>query len=133
MKLQFFSEQSRHKSISSIPKGPIKLNKRDTKNNHPTSHYQSLSFKSRNKSPNPSSNNNQDQNSSSSESEASSNSSSRQLSLKNPKIESKKDVIIIGNSILNGMDEEHLLDDGCKVKVKNHSGATTEDICDFST
>ena len=33
--------------------------------------------------------------------------------------------------MLNGMDEEDLFDDGCKVKVKNHSGATTEDICDF--
>ena len=32
-----FSEESRYKSISSIPKEPIKLNKGDTKNNHHTS------------------------------------------------------------------------------------------------
>ena len=33
--------------------------------------------------------------------------------------------------MLNGINEEGLSDDRYKVKVKNHSGATTEDICDF--
>ena len=33
--------------------------------------------------------------------------------------------------MLNGINEEGLSDNRCKVKVKNHSGATTEDICDF--
>ena len=39
-KTSIFSEESRHKSISSIPKKPIKLNKQDTKNNNRTSQYQ---------------------------------------------------------------------------------------------
>ena len=126
-----FSEESRHKSISSIPKEPIKLNKGDTKNNHRTSQYQSSSLNSQNKSLNPSSNNNQNQNASSSESEPLSNTPPRQSSLKNSKIESKIDVIIIVDSMLNGINEEGLSDDRYKIKVKNHSGATTEDICDF--
>ena len=33
--------------------------------------------------------------------------------------------------MLNGINEEGLSDDRYKVKVKNHSGAITEDICDF--
>ena len=33
--------------------------------------------------------------------------------------------------MLNGINEEGLSDDRYKVKAKNHSGATTEDICDF--
>ena len=33
--------------------------------------------------------------------------------------------------MLNGINEEGLSDDRYKVKVKNHSSATTEDICDF--
>ena len=107
------------------------MNKGDTKNNHRTSQCQSSSLNSQNKSLNPSSNNNQNQNASSPESEPLSNTSSRQSSLKNSKIESKKDVIIIGDSMLNGINEEGLSDDRYKVKVKNHSGATTEDICDF--
>ena len=125
-----FSEESRHKSISSIPKEPIKLNKGDTKNNHRTSQYQSSSLNSQNKSLNPSSNNNQNQNASSPESEPLSNASSRQSSFKNSKIESKKDVIIISDSMLNGINEG-LSDDRYKVKVKKHSGTTTDDICDF--
>ena len=36
-----FSEESRHKSISSIPKEPVKSNKGDTKNNNRTSQFQS--------------------------------------------------------------------------------------------
>ena len=99
--------------------------------NHHTSQFQSSSLNSQNKSLIPSSNNNQNQNASSSESESLSNTSSRQSSLKNSKIESKKDVIIIGDSMLNGINEEGLSDDRFQVKVKNHSGATTEDICDF--
>ena len=55
---------------------------------------------------------------SSSESESLSNTPSRQSSLKNSKIESKKDVKIIGNSMLNGINEEGLSDDRYKVKVK---------------
>ena len=124
------SEESRHKSISSIPKEPIKLNKGVTESNHRTSQYQSSSLNSQNKSLNPSSNNNQNQHASSPESGPLSNTSSKQSSLKNSKIESKKDVIIIGDSMLNGINEG-LSDDRFKVKVKNHSGATTEDICDF--
>ena len=98
-----FSEESRHKSISSIPKEPIKLNKGDTKNNNPTLQFQSSSLNNQNKSLNPSSNRNQNQNALSSESESLSNASSRQSSLKISKIESKKDVIIIGDSMLNGI------------------------------
>ena len=128
---RIFSKESRHKSISSVPKEPIKLKKGDTKNNHRTSQYQSSSLNSQNKSLNLSSNNNQNQNASSPESEPLSNTSSRQSSLKNSKIENKKDVIIIGDSRLNGINEERLSNDRYKVKVKNHSGATTEDICDF--
>ena len=41
-----FFEESRHKSISSIPNEPIKWNKGDTKNNHRTSQYQSSSLNS---------------------------------------------------------------------------------------
>ena len=44
-----FSEESRQKSIPSIPKEPIKLNKGDIKNNHRTSQCQSLSLSSQNK------------------------------------------------------------------------------------
>ena len=33
--------------------------------------------------------------------------------------------------MLNGINGEGLSDDRYKVKVKNHSGGTTEDICDF--
>ena len=126
-----FSEESRHKSISSIPKEPVTLNKGDTKNNNRTSQFQSSSLNNQNKSLNPSSNRNQNKNASSSESELLSNTSPRQSSRKNSKIESKKDIIIIGDSMLNGINEEGLFDDRYKVKVKNHSGATTEDICDF--
>ena len=122
------SEESRHKSTLSIPKEPIKLNKGDTKDNYRTSHFQSSSLNSQNKSLIPSSNNNQNQNASSSESESLSNTSSRQSSLKNAKIESKKN-IIIGDSMLNSINDEGLSDDRYKVKVKNHSGA--EDINDF--
>ena len=105
---RIFSKESRHKSISSVPKEPIKLKKGDTKNNHRTSQYQSSSLNSQNKSLNLSSNNNQNQNASSPESEPLSNTSSRQSSLKNSKIENKKDVIIIGDSRLNGINEERL-------------------------
>ena len=52
----------------SNPKEPIKLNKGDTKNNHPASQFQSSSLNSQNKLLNLSSNNNQNQNPSSSES-----------------------------------------------------------------
>ena len=95
-----FSEKSRYKSISSIPKEAVKLNKGDTKNNNRTSQFQSSSLNNQNKSLNPSSNRNQNQNPSSSESESLSNTSSRQSSLKNSKIESKKDVIIIGKLLM---------------------------------
>ena len=44
-----FSEEPRQKSIASIPKEPIKLNKGDTKNNHRTSQCQSSSLNSQNK------------------------------------------------------------------------------------
>ena len=126
-----FSEKSGHTSVSSISKEPIKLNKEDTKNNHGKSQFQSLSLNNQNKSLKSSSNNNQHQNASSFESESLADMSSKQSSFKNSKIESKKDVIIIGDSMLNGINEESLSDDRFKVKVKNHSGATTEDICDF--
>ena len=33
--------------------------------------------------------------------------------------------------MLNGVNEDSLSNDRYKVKVENHSGATTEDICDF--
>ena len=33
--------------------------------------------------------------------------------------------------MLNGINQEGLTDDRYKVKVKNHLGATTEDICNF--
>ena len=112
-----FSEESRQKSISSIPKEPIKLNKTDTKNNHRTSQFQSSSLNNQNKSLNPSSNNNQNQNASSSESESLSNTSSRHASLKNSKIGSKKYIIIISDSLLKGIQEEGLSDDRYKVKV----------------
>ena len=68
-----FSEESRYKSISSIPKEAVKLNKGDTKNNNRTSQFQSSSLNNQNKSLNPSSNRNQNQNPSSSESESLSN------------------------------------------------------------
>ena len=60
-----------------------------------------------------------------------SNTSSGQSSLENYKVESKKDVIIIGDSMLNGNNEEGLLDDRYKVKVEIDLGATTEDSCDY--
>ena len=91
-----FYGESGHKSISSTPKEPIKLNKGDTKNNYRTSQFQSWSLNNQNKSLNPLPSNDQNQNASSSESESLSSTSSRQLSLKNSKIESKKDIIIIG-------------------------------------
>ena len=53
-----FSDESRHESILSMTKEPIKLNKGDTKNNHRTSQCQSSSLNSQNKSLNPSPNNN---------------------------------------------------------------------------
>ena len=129
MKLQW-SPRNRNKSTSSIPKEPNELNKGDTKNNHRTSQFQSSSLNSQNKLLIPSSNDNQNQNASS-ESEPLPNASSRQSYLKNSKIESKKDVIIIGDSMLNGINEKGISDDRYKVKVKNNSGAITEDICDF--
>ena len=79
------SEESRHKTVSSIAKEPIKLNKGDTKNNHRASQYQSSSLNSQNKSLNPSSNNNQNQNASSPESEPLSNTSSSNHLLRIPK------------------------------------------------
>ena len=82
-----FSEEPRQKSIPSIPKEPIKLNKGDTNNNHCTSQYQSLSLNSQNKTVNQSSNINQNQNVSSSKSKPLSNTSSRELSLENYKVE----------------------------------------------
>ena len=42
----------------------------------------------------------------------------------------KKAVAIIGDSILNGIDQHGLSNESFKVRVKNHPGATTEDICD---
>ena len=57
-----------------------------------------------------------------SESKSLSFTSSKQSFIKNSKIESKKDVIIIGSSMLNGINEEGLSNDRCKIKVKNHSG-----------
>ena len=78
------SEESRRKSISSIPKEPVKLNKGDTKNNNRTSQFQSSSLNNQKKSLNPSSNRNRNQNVSSSESES---------YLKNSKIESNKILI----------------------------------------
>ena len=57
--------------------------------------------------------------------------SSKQSSLRNSKIESKKDVIIIGDSMLNGIIEEGRSDDRYKFKAQNYSGATKEDNCDF--
>ena len=33
--------------------------------------------------------------------------------------------------MLNGINEEGVSDDRYKVKVKNHSGETTKDICDY--
>ena len=126
-----FSAESRRKSISSISTQPVKLNKGDTKNNSCTSQFQFSLLNNQNKSLNPSSNRNQNQKASSSESESLPNTSSRQSSLTNSKIESKKDVIIIGDSKLNGINEEGLSDDTYKVNVKIHSGTTTEDICDF--
>ena len=124
-----FSEKSGHTSVSSISKEPIKLNKEDTKNNHGKSQFQSLSLNNQNKSLKSSSNNNQHQNASSLESESLANMSSKQ-SFKNSKIKSKKDVIIISDSMLNGINEG-LSDDRYKVKVKKHSGTTTDNICDF--
>ena len=125
-----FSDKSGHTSVSSISKEPIKLNKEDTKNNHGKSQFQSLSLNNQNKSLKSSSNNNQHQNASSFESESLADMSSKQSSFKNSKIESKKDVIIISDSMLNGINEG-LSDDRYKVKVKKHSGTTTDDICDF--
>ena len=42
----------------------------------------------------------------------------------------KKAVAIIGDSILNGIDQCGLSNESFKVRVKNHPGVTTEDICD---
>ena len=39
-------------------------------------------------------------------------------------------VAIIGDSILNGIDQHGLLNESFKVRFKNHLGTTTEDICD---
>ena len=41
----------------------------------------------------------------------------------------KKALSIIGDSILNGIDQQNLSNGSFKVRVKNHPGATTEDIC----
>ena len=38
---------------------------------------------------------------------------------------------MIGDLTLNGINEDGLSDDTCKVKVNSNSGATTEDICNF--
>ena len=42
----------------------------------------------------------------------------------------KNVVSIIGGSILSGIDERGLSNKYFKVRVKNHPGATTEDVCD---
>ena len=42
----------------------------------------------------------------------------------------RKAVAIIGDSILKGSDQHGLSNESFKVRVKNHPGATTEDICD---
>ena len=42
----------------------------------------------------------------------------------------KKAVVIIGDSIFNGIDQHGLSNESFKVRVKNHPEATTEDICD---
>ena len=42
----------------------------------------------------------------------------------------KKAIAIIGDSILKGIDQHGLSNESFKVRVKNHPGATTEDICD---
>ena len=47
-----FSEESKHKSISSIPKELVKLNKGDTKKNNRTSQFQYSSLNNQNKSSN---------------------------------------------------------------------------------
>ena len=41
----------------------------------------------------------------------------------------KKVVAIPGDSILNGIDQHGLSNESFKVRVRNHPGATTEDIC----
>ena len=38
-------------------------------------------------------------------------------------------VAIIGDSILSGIDQHGLSNESFKLRVKNHPGATTEDIC----
>ena len=40
-------------------------------------------------------------------------------------------VCIVGDSILNNIDEYGLSDEKVKVRVNKHPGATTEDICDY--
>ena len=42
----------------------------------------------------------------------------------------KKAVTIIGDSILNCIDQHGSSNESFKVRAKNHPGATTEDICD---
>ena len=42
----------------------------------------------------------------------------------------KKVVVIIGDSILNGIEQHGLSNESFKVRVKNYPGAATEDICD---
>ena len=131
MKLQCSLRNQDINQFHQSQKNLIKLSKGETKDNHGTSQFQLSSLNNQNKSLNPSSNNNQNQNTSSSESESLSNASSRYSSLNNSKIESKKDVIIISDSMLNSINEKGLSDDRYKIKVKNHSGATTEGIYDF--
>ena len=45
----------------------------------------------------------------------------------------KKAVAIIGDSVMNGIDQHDLSNNSFKVSVKNHAGVTTEDICDHLT
>ena len=42
----------------------------------------------------------------------------------------KKVVVIIGDSISNGIEQHGLSNESFKVRVKNYPGAATEDICD---
>ena len=49
------------------------------------------------------------------------------------KIDNKtnKKVVIIGDSILNGIQENGISNNTTNVKIRNHPGATSEDMCDF--
>ena len=42
-----------------------------------------------------------------------------------------KKVVIIGDSILNGIQENGISNNTTNVKIRNHPGATSEDMCDF--